>query len=205
MEPTTHPTPSAPWPPTPFRPCIDIHGGLVKQIVGSTLRDDGAPPATNFTATRGAAEFARAYAAAGLAGGHVIMLGAGPENEAAALAALSAYPGGLQVGGGVHPGNARRFLDAGASHVIVTSFVFTSGRLDRGRLREMVAAVGRDRLVLDLSCRRRAAIGGGAEYVVVTDRWQTWTDAVVDAALLVELSEFAAEFLVHGVDVEGMR
>jgi phosphoribosylformimino-5-aminoimidazole carboxamide ribotide isomerase len=150
------------------------------------------------------------YAADGMSGGHVIMLGKG--NEPAATSALRAYPGGLQVGGGVTPENARLFLDAGASHIIVTSYVFRDGKIDWERLEALVKAVGKDRLVLDLSCRKRVREGASAsssssphEYVVVTDRWQKWTDCVVDAASLASLSAHCAEFLVHGVDVEGMR
>ena len=213
-----------------FRPCIDLRSGAVVQIVGGTLRDaagaasggGAAAPAaeapsatTNFVAAQPAEHFAALYRAAGLRGGHVILLGGGAANEAAARAALAAYPGGLQVGGGVTPQTAPGLLAAGASHVIVTSFVFREGRIDAARLAELVAAVGRERLVLDLSCRRRrrarradvAATPGEAEfeYVVVTDRWQTWTDCVVDRATLEALAQHCAEFLVHGVDVEGLR
>jgi phosphoribosylformimino-5-aminoimidazole carboxamide ribotide isomerase len=160
----------------------------------------------------------RMYAAAGMPGGHVIMLGKG--NEEAALSALRAYPGGLQVGGGVTAENARAYLDAGASHVIVTSYVFRDGAIDYERLALLVAAVGRERLVLDLSCRRRARPaddagggggggggegGGGSGYFVVTDRWQRFTQVEVTRESLVALSAHCAEFLVHGVDVEGMR
>lgn len=180
-----------------FRPCIDLRGGRVVQIVGSTLRDDGAA-VTNFEAEQPPEHFARLYARDGLPGGHVIALG--PGNHEAALAALRAYPGGLHMGGGVTPANAETYLAAGASHVIVTSYVFHDGRLDEGRLRELVAAVGRERLVLDLSCRRR-----GDAYWVVTDRWQRFTDLALTPETLAALSESCAEFLVHGVDVEGQR
>lgn len=179
-----------------FRPCIDLHEGRVKQIVGGTLAD-GADPTTNFVADQGSEWFADRFRADGLAGGHVILLG--PGNEHAARAALAAYPGGLQVGGGVTADNAEAWLDAGASHVIVTSWLFVDGRLDDGRLDRLQAAVGRDRLVLDLSCRRR-----DDRYVVVTDRWQTFTDVAVDGPTLAELEHRCAELLVHGVDVEGL-
>jgi phosphoribosylformimino-5-aminoimidazole carboxamide ribotide isomerase len=193
-----------------FRPCIDIHRGKVKQIVGSTLADlepaDGsaaaAPLRTNFESARPSSDFAEMYRADGLPGGHVIMLGADAASAAAARAALAAWPGGLQLGGGVTAANAGAWLDAGASHVIVTSAVFREGRLDAGRLAELVAAVGRARLVLDLSCRRRAADG---RYVVVTDRWQRWSDLEVDAASLAALGASCDELLVHGVDVEGKQ
>ena len=184
-----------------FRPCIDLHGGKVKQIVGSTLSDDASSaPVENFVASRSAAEFAELYRRDGLAGGHVIMLG--PGNEEAALSALRAYPGGLQVGGGVTAANAATYLAAGASHVIVTSYVFRDGRLDEGRLAEIEAAVGRERLVLDLSCRRRAP---GGPFFVVTDRWQKFTELEVCAATLAALGGRCAEFLVHAVDVEGKQ
>lgn len=179
-----------------FRPCIDLRNGKVVQIVGSTL--DAPNTVTNFESEEGAAFFADLYRQDGLSGGHVIQLG--PGNEAAALAALAAYPGGLQIGGGITPDNAESFLDAGASHVIVTSFVFREGRLDENALAKMVGAVGRERLVLDLSCRMREE-----RYYVVADRWQTFTDLTVDAMTLNDLAGQCAEFLVHGVDVEGKR
>lgn len=180
-----------------FRPCIDLRDGRVVQIVGGSLHG-AAAPVTNFETDRTAADYARMYRADNLAGGHVIMLG--PGNESAALSALFAFPGGLRVGGGIRPENARRFLDAGASHVIVTSYVFRDGRVDTDRLDRMVRAVGRDRLVLDLSCRRR----GGA-YLVVTDLWQRFTCVQVDGPTLDRLSKFCNGFLVHGVDVEGRQ
>ncbi len=179
-----------------FRPCIDLHQGQVKQIVGGTLGEDR-ETVTNFVAAHPAGWFAARYRDDALPGGHVIMLG--PGNEDAAREALAAYPGGMQVGGGITSANATAWLDAGASHVIVTSWLFPAGRLDDDRLDAMVDAVGRDRLVIDLSCRRR-----DDEYVVVTDRWQTFTDVVVDAPTVAELERHAAELLVHGVDVEGL-
>ncbi len=182
-----------------FRPCIDLKDGRVVQIVGGSLRDGAqASVQTNFETDRSPADFARLYQRDGLRGGHVIALG--PGNEEAALAALRAYPGGLQMGGGVNPTNAQHYLDAGASHVIVTSYLFQQGQLDFERLRALVALVGRERLVLDLSCRRR-----DGQYWVVTDRWQTFTSVAVNAATLALLAEQCAEFLVHGVDVEGLR
>ena len=178
-----------------FRPCIDLHGGVVKQIVGGTLADNAAPE-TNFQAEKPAEWFADLYRRDGLTGGHVIQLG--PGNAAAARAALTAWPGGMQVGGGITADNAAAWLDAGASHVIVTSFVFHDGVVDMDRLRRLVAAVGREHLVLDLSCRRTP---GG--YLVVTDRWQTFTRERVAAALMDTLAGHCAEFLIHAVDVEG--
>lgn len=182
-----------------FRPCIDLHHGKVVQIVGGSLSDsEQTRLRTNFVAEQGAADFAGLYREHGLEGGHVIALG--PGNEPAARAALAAWPGGMQFGGGVNPENARDWLDAGASHVIVTSFVFSGGRIDYGRLASLVRCIGRERLVLDLSCRQRAG-----KFYVATDRWQNFTDEVVDAALLERLASSCAEFLVHGVDVEGLR
>ena len=181
-----------------FRPCIDLRNGRVVQIVGGTLRDDTLGVVTNFETERSPAEYAALYQADALPGGHVIALG--PGNHAAALAALRAYPGGMHMGGGITPANAREYLHAGASHVIVTSYVMRDGRVDRERLRELVAVVGRERLVLDLSCRWR----DGA-YWVVTDRWQRFTEVPVTPETLAELSASCAEFLVHGVDVEGHR
>jgi len=179
-----------------FRPCIDLHEGKVKQIVGGSLRD-GAPPQTNFVSDRPSSWYAELYKRDGLSGGHIIMLGAG--NEAAAREALRAYPKGMQVGGGIDPGNAASFLDEGASHVIVTSWVFREGRLDGERLKALVTSIGRERLVLDLSCRVR-----GEEYFVVTDRWQKFTNLTVCGETLGGLAGSCAEFLVHAVDVEGL-
>jgi len=171
--------------------------------VGSTLSDAAdAAPTTNFASDRGAGEFARQYARDGLRGGHVIMLGGG--NEDAAADALRAFPGGMQVGGGVNAANARKYLDLGASHIIVTSYVFRDGAIDFERLQELVDAIGADRIVLDLSCRTKAG-GDPDRYFVVTDRWQKYTDFEVTEDNLKRLAAFCAEFLVHGVDVEGMR
>ena len=180
-----------------FRPCIDLHEGKVKQIVGSTLESEPAKLRTNFVADRPAAWFAGLYRRDGLQGGHVIMLG--PGNEEQARAALKVYPGGLQLGGGVNANNARGWLDAGASHVIVTSWVFQEGKLDWPRLKNLVDQIGRERLVLDLSCRQR-----GGDYFVATERWQKFTEIRVSAEQLELLSGWCAEFLVHAVDVEGL-
>lgn len=182
-----------------FRPCIDLRNGKVVQIVGGTLSDtDDSAVKSNFESEKGSSEYAELYKRDGLAGGHVIALG--PGNTEAALAALRAFPGGMQMGGGVTPENAKAYLDAGASHVIVTSYVFRDGKLDRDRLDALLNVVGKQRLVLDLSCRRR-----GDDYVVVTDRWQNFTELVVNEETLEELAGCCDEFLVHGVDVEGLR
>jgi phosphoribosylformimino-5-aminoimidazole carboxamide ribotide isomerase len=180
-----------------FRPCIDLHEGKVKQIVGGTLSDAPGQLRTNFVSDRPASWFAELYKRDGLGGGHVIMLGAG--NEEAARTALAAFSGGMHIGGGINAVNAREWLDAGASHVIVTSWVFREGHMDEARLAELVKTIGKNRLVLDLSCRKRA---GG--YFVVTDRWQKFTDLAIHAETLKKLAASCAEFLVHAVDVEGL-
>jgi phosphoribosylformimino-5-aminoimidazole carboxamide ribotide isomerase len=180
-----------------FRPCIDLHQGVVKQIVGSTLDDaDTAALTTNFEARKPASWFAKQYRRDGLTGGHVICLG--PGNSSAAREALAAWPGGLQVGGGVNLENAAEWLDAGAAAVIVTSWVFHDGVLDRDRLTALSKTVGPRRLVLDLSCRARE----GA-YYIVTDRWQRFTQEKICPQLLADLATYCGEYLVHAVDVEG--
>lgn len=182
---------------TKFRPCIDLHEGKVKQIVGSTLRDGGSGPQENFVSEHSAGWYAVRYRDDGLVGGHVIMLGSG--NEEAALEALRAFPGGLHVGGGIRGDNAQRFLDAGASHVIVTSFIFDErARFSEARLGEIAECLGPSRLVLDLSCR---ATQDG--WVVAMNRWQTMTDLPVDADTFKKLAPYCDEFLIHAVDVEG--
>ena len=178
-----------------FRPCIDLHEGKVKQIVGGTLGEAGLR--TNFVSEKSAAWFAELYRRDGLKGGHVIQLG--PGNETEARAALAAFPDGLHLGGGVNAQNARDWLDAGASHVIVTSWVFREGRVDWGRLDELVKVIGKEKLVLDLSCRKR-----DEKYFVVTDRWQKFTELEVTAETLKKFSGYCAEFLIHAVDVEGL-
>lgn len=186
-----------------FRPCIDIHNGKVKQIVGGSLADSGDLAAENFVSVQDAPYYARLYRREGVQGGHVILLNpaSSPYYEATraqALAALRAYPGGLQAGGGIHDGNASDYLDAGASHVIVTSFVFKDGCLNYTNLDKIRSAVGKERLVLDLSCRKR-----GEEYFIVTDRWQKFTETVLNEWTLETLACYCDEFLVHAVDVEG--
>ena len=179
-----------------FRPCIDLHEGKVKQIVGGTLGDEQALR-TNYVSERPAEWYARLYQRDGLSGGHVIMLG--PGNENSARAALAAYPGGMQIGGGINLENARLWLEAGASHVIVTSWVFREGKVDLERLKQLVSAIGKERLVLDLSCRRL-----DENYVVTADRWQKLTDVQINPENLERLAAFCVQFLVHAVDVEGL-
>lgn len=180
-----------------FRPCIDLHAGKVKQIVGATLGNDPGELQTNFVSEHPAEWFAEMYRRDGLTGGHVVMLG--PGNEDAARAALRAYPGGLQVGGGVNLDNAQSWLEVGASHVIVTSWIFNQGALDRERLGRLTGLIGKNRLVLDLSCRRKEG-----EYWVVTDRFQTFTATRINRETLEDLAGSCAEFLIHAVDVEGL-
>lgn len=182
---------------TRFRPCIDLHDGRVKQIVGSSLRDDGAGLKTNFVSDRDAAWYAELYKRDGLTGGHVILLGKG--NEEAAKSAARAYPGGLQIGGGIRPDNAAEYLEAGASHIIVTSYLFEkNGTFDQARLDQMVAAAGKDKLVIDLSCKATAD-----GWTVAMNRWQTLTTLHVTPESLRFLAGHCAEFLIHAVDVEG--
>ncbi|MGB0467082.1 MAG: phosphoribosylformimino-5-aminoimidazole carboxamide ribotide isomerase [Pontibacterium sp.] len=181
---------------TQFRPCIDLHQGQVKQIVGGSLNDKGAD--TNYVSPYDAAYYATLYRQHNLTGGHVIALG--PGNKEQALLALSAWPGGLQFGGGVNADNAAQYLEAGASHVIVTSYLFDNGQFSWERLEKIKQITGPERLVLDLSCRKTAA-----GWHIATDRWQTVTETPVNAETLNALSQHCAEFLIHAADVEGLQ
>lgn len=188
-----------------FRPCIDIHNGKVKQIVGSSLRDEGDYARENFVSEKDAAYYALMYGKMGFTGGHIIILNPkGSEfyeaSKEQALAALSACPGSMMIGGSVDPSDAPSYIKAGASHVIVTSYIFTGSRIDSGKILEMEDAVGREHLCIDLSCRRK-----DDGYVVVTNRWQTFTDEVFGEELLDRLSRHACEYLVHAVDAEGKQ
>lgn len=186
-----------------FRPCIDIHNGKVKQIVGSSLRDENSKAEENFVSEVGGDFYGRLYQSYDLKGGHIILLNPAdsPYYEAdleQARQALAAYPGGLMLGGGVNAENAKQFIAMGATHVIVTSYVFYKGAVDYERLALLKQAVGREHLVLDLSCRKR-----DGKYYIVTDRWQTFTDTEVCPDTLTKLAEYADEYLIHAVDVEG--
>ena len=186
-----------------FRPCIDIHNGKVKQIVGGSLRDEGDAAKENFVAEQNAGFYAAFYQKDGLKGGHIILLNPPSssyyeETKKQALLALQTYPGGLQLGGGVNEKNAADFLDAGASHVIVTSYVFRDGQIHYNNLEKLVREIGREHLVLDLSCRRKED-----GYYIVTDRWQKFTDIKIEEKTLNELSGYCDEFLIHAADVEG--
>lgn len=186
-----------------FRPCIDIHNGKVKQIVGGSLKDDGNQARENFVSTQDAAWYASLYRTDHICGGHIILLN--PESSEyyeadveQAINALKAYPKGLQIGGGIHLENAQKFLDAGASHVIVTSYVFKDGQIHRERLKALSDKIGKKHLVLDVSCRKK-----GNDYYIVTDRWQKFTSVQMNRDTLNMLAPYCDEFLIHAVDVEG--
>ncbi len=186
-----------------FRPCIDIHNGKVKQIVGGSLTDVADQASENFVSQQDAAFYANLYKKKHISGGHVILLNPASspyyeKTKEQALLALKSYPGGLQVGGGINDENAEEFLTAGASHVVVTSFVFRDGKIAYDHLEKMISAVGKDHLVLDLSCRKKDGI-----YYIVTDRWQKFTEVAVTAETLEMLADSCDEFLIHAVDVEG--
>lgn len=186
-----------------FRPCIDIHNGSVKQIVGGSLKDTADQAIDNFVSEADADFYAKLYREKGLSGGHIIILNP-PSSEYyerdiwQAKLALRNYPGGLQIGGGINDGNAAAFIEAGASRVIVTSYVFRDGRINYDNLDRLVQAVGREHIVLDLSCKKKDGM-----YYIVTNRWQSFTDEVVSEELLDRLSEYCSEYLIHAVDVEG--
>lgn len=181
-----------------FRPCIDIHQGKVKQIVGETLGQNLGGVVENFVSEQSPGEFAAMFKKDKLTGGHVIMLG--PGNEEAAAQALQAYPGGLQIGGGITADNAAHYLELGASHVVVTSYIFKDGQLDWERLEQIVSITGKERLVIDLSCKQR-----DGEWIVVTNQWKTYSDFTVTESNLRMLESYCDEFLIHAVDVEGKR
>lgn len=186
-----------------FRPCIDIHNGKVKQIVGGSLLDQGDQAVENFAADQEADYFANLYKKDGLKGGHVILLNPStseyyPETKGQALKALQTYQDGLQIGGGITAENAEEYMKAGASHVIVTSYVFKNGEIYWDNLQNLCDAVGKEHVVLDLSCRKK-----DEKYYIVTDRWQTFTNVELNTDILEKLSGYCDEFLVHGVDVEG--
>ena len=188
-----------------FRPCIDIHNGHVVQIVGSSLRDENDSAQNNFVSEKDSAYYANLYKEYGLSGGHIIILN-GKDSEyyeatkAEAVKALQTYKGGMQIGGGITDKNAEEYILAGASHIIVTSYVFSDGKICYNNLNRLNSAVGREHICLDVSCRMR-----NGKYYVVTDRWQKFTDVVLDENLIVSLSEYCDELLVHAVDVEGKK
>lgn len=186
-----------------FRPCIDIHNGKVKQIVGGSLKDQQDAASENFVSTQDAAYYAKLYKDHHIKGGHIIMLNPASSDyyeatKEQAVAALAVYPGGMQIGGSIHADNAGEYIEAGASHVIVTSYVFRDGSIHYGNLTNLVKKIGAARIVLDLSCRKKED-----GYYIVTDRWQKDTREKISEELLNRLSEYCDEFLVHAVDVEG--
>jgi phosphoribosylformimino-5-aminoimidazole carboxamide ribotide isomerase len=181
-----------------FRPCIDLHQGKVKQIVGETLNVDNQNVVENFVSDLNPGYYANLYKNDRLRGGHIIMLGAG--NEEAAAQALEAYPGGLQIGGGMTADNAAGYLEKGATHIIVTSYVFRDGALNLPNLQAIVSEIGKENLVIDLSCKER-----DGKWYVVTNQWKTFSDFEVNAANISYLEQYCAEFLVHAVDVEGKQ
>lgn len=188
-----------------FRPCIDIHNGHVVQIVGSSLKDEGDSACENFVSEKDSAYYANLYREHSLDGGHIIILNSKDSEyyeatKAEALKALKAYPGGMQIGGGITAENASEYINAGASHIIVTSYVFSDGKICYNNLERLVEAVGKEHIVLDVSCRML-----GGKYYVVTNRWQVFTDVIFDEQLIEELSAYCDEILVHAVDVEGMK
>lgn len=188
-----------------FRPCIDIHNGKVKQIVGGSLSDIADYAKENFVAEYDAAWYAKYYKQAGLVGGHVILLNGADstyynDTKKEALNALRAYPGGLMVGGGINPDNALEYIEAGASHVIVTSYAFNEGQVRMDRIKELSQVVGKEHLCIDLSCRKK-----DDDYYVVTNRWQTFTEVKLDKELFEMISPYCDEFLIHAVDVEGKQ
>ena len=186
-----------------FRPCIDIHNGAVKQIVGGSLKDAGNQAKENFVSKQDAAFYARLYREYDLKGGHIILLNHKDSEffeatRTQALEALKEYPQGLMIGGGIDAENAVDYLEAGASHVIVTSYVFKNGEVNLSNLQKLVSAVGKEHIVLDLSCRKI-----NSAYCIVSDRWQKATNVILNHEALDYFSNFCDEFLIHAVDVEG--
>lgn len=179
-----------------FRPCIDLHDGKVKQIVGKSLESDNIE--TNFVSQKNAAYYAELFKKHSLKGGHIIMLGKGNENEA--LSALKAYPFGMQIGGGINISNASFYLDEGASHIIITSWIFENNEISYEKLKELKNKIGKNRLVIDLSCKKH-----NNEYYVVTNRWKTLTKTFINKEIILSLSDYCDEFLIHAVDVEGSK
>lgn len=188
-----------------LRPCIDIHNGKVKQIVGASLCDKNDSASTNFVSDRSASFYARMYKELGLTGGHIILLNPAESlyyesTKRMGIEALSATPGFLQIGGGMNPENAPEFIEAGATHIIVTSYVFRNGNISMRNLKHLVKTIGKERIVLDLSCKKKDDM-----YYIVTDRWQKYTDVTLSLETMEELSQYCDEFLVHAADVEGRQ
>ncbi|KAG9232242.1 phosphoribosylformimino-5-aminoimidazole carboxamide ribotide isomeras-like protein [Amylocarpus encephaloides] len=185
---------------TKFRPCIDLHSGQVKQIVGGTLTTTSADLKTNYVSRLPASHFAKMYQDHGLTGAHVIMLG--PGNEEVAKEALAEWKGGLQVGGGITDKNARQWIEWGAERVIITSFLFPSGKFSQEHLESVLASLDGDKgkLVIDLSCRKKEDT-----WFVAMNKWQTITDMEVNEASIKSLEPYCSEFLIHAADNEGLQ
>ncbi|KAL8805481.1 MAG: hypothetical protein Q9182_001936 [Xanthomendoza sp. 2 TL-2023] len=185
---------------TKFRPCIDLHSGQVKQIVGGTLSDSSSELKTNHISTLPASHFGSLYKKHELHGAHVIMLG--PSNEVAAQEALGAWPGNLQLGGGITAGNAREWIERGAEKVIVTSYLFPRAQFSLDHLEAVLAALSKDagKLVIDLSCRRT-----GGKWMVAMNKWQTLTNMEVNQESIRLLEPYCSEFLIHAADNEGLQ
>ncbi len=181
-----------------FRPCIDLHDGKVKQIVGATLTDSDNSAAVNFESSLSPSYYSNLYKKDNLRGGHVIKLG--PNNESAAREALGSWPNGMQIGGGITAENAIQWIDAGASHVIVTSYVFKDGKINFENLQRLLESVGKKRIVLDLSCKEKDGL-----YYIVTDRWQNFTSTALTKETFETLANYCDEFLVHAATVEGLK
>ncbi|PVV02043.1 hypothetical protein BB560_003515, partial [Smittium megazygosporum] len=180
-----------------FRPCIDLHSGVVKQIVGGTLTESNETLLENYVSSKDPSFYAELYKKHNLTGGHIIKLG--PGNEEAAKSALFAWPGGMQIGGGITLENAQSWIDLGASKVIVTSSLFKNKKFDLEKLVLFEKAIGKDRLVVDLSCRR---VSDG--WVVAMDKWQTKTDLMINRESISLISQYCSELLIHAADVEGL-
>ncbi|KAF9694797.1 hypothetical protein EKO04_006857 [Ascochyta lentis] len=186
---------------TKFRPCIDLHAGSVKQIVGGTLSTSTPSDLkTNWTSEHPSAYYASLYKEHDLSGAHVIMLG--PGNDTAAQEALEAWKGGMQVGGGINEGNAREWIERGAERVIITSYLFPDSVFSMDRLKGVLYALGNDKneLVIDLSCRRK-----DDKWFVATNKWQTITDFELNQESIQLLEPHCSEFLIHAADVEGLQ
>jgi phosphoribosylformimino-5-aminoimidazole carboxamide ribotide isomerase len=181
-----------------FRPCIDIHQGKVKQIVGDTFNEKNQNVVENFVSQYDSAHYASVFKKDGLTGGHIIMLGDG--NHDAAIQALKEYPQGLQIGGGITSENASLYLENGASHVIVTSYIFDNGELNMDRLNKIVSEIGKEKLVIDLSCKEK-----NGKWFVVTNKWTKFSNLEINESTINEIEKYCDEFLIHAVDVEGKR
>ncbi|KAH3681674.1 hypothetical protein WICPIJ_007362 [Wickerhamomyces pijperi] len=195
---------------TRFRGCIDIHAGQVKQIVGGSLQGDDTSAtsgsvSTNFTSSLPSSYYSKLYQDNDVQGTHVIKLGSNPENDRAALEALQAWPDRLQIGGGINADNAEYWIKTGkASHVIVTSYIFPQNKFSLANLEKLRDAIGSDRLVIDLSCRRRVDENGAVRWFVTTNKWQDMTDFELTSLNFTILEPYCSEFLVHAADVEGL-